>query len=220
MLGWTIGSFVGRIVLPPTILFLLIAFGLWHWNKKWGLWLASASLALLYALSTPIVAYMLWDSITEPYAALTAAQVAALPKQRAIIVILAGGKATALEYAAGETAGPLTVQRARYGVWLAKATGLPLAIAGGKPSGGKLSEAELARSFVETELKHEVTLIEDKSLDTRQSAVYLAKPLQAMTIDTVVLVTDARHMPRASQAFASEGFNVISAPMAVTARGL
>jgi len=214
-LSWFIGHVIGRIVLPPTIFLLLIAFGLWYRNKKWGLWLTGSSLALLWLLSTPLVAYSLWGSMTETAVPIAVAQVADLPKQGTIIVILSAGKRSALEYPSGETASPLTVQRARYGAWVAKESGLPLAIAGGR-LWGRWSEAALTRSFVETELKQAVTLIEDQGRDTREAAINLVEPLRTMKMDSIVLVTDARHMPRASQAFAAEGFKVIPAPMEVS----
>ena len=110
ILSWFIGHVIGRIVLPPTIFFLLIAFGLWHRHKKWGVWLTGSSLALLWLLSTPLVAYSLWGSMTETAVPIAVAQVADLPKQGTIIVILSAGKRSALEYPSGETA--VTVNRA------------------------------------------------------------------------------------------------------------
>ena len=219
MLSWNIGDAIGRILMPPTIFYLLIAFALLHWRKRWALGLAGVSLALLYAVSTPLVAYGLMDTMTEKSVPLTQTQIAQLPKERAIIVALTAGKRSAPEYPSGETASPLTVERTRYAAWLSRQTGRPLAIPGGKHSRTGSSEAELARSFVEDELKQRVALIEKESLDTRQNAAYLSEPLRAANVDTIVLVTDARHMPRASQAFAAEGFNVIPAPLGYSPRG-
>ena len=79
-----------------------------------------------------MVAYGLWNLLTESSVPVTVAQMADLPKERSMIVILSAGKRSALEYPSGETASPLTVQRARYGAWLAKETGLPMAVAGGR----------------------------------------------------------------------------------------
>jgi uncharacterized SAM-binding protein YcdF (DUF218 family) len=210
---WNIGSGVGRLASPPAILLLLIAAGLWHSRKNWGLKLAWSALVVLWALSTPIVAYALWDALTR---GAVPVQPDELPKTRAMIVVLPAGKVSAGEYPDGETASPLTVQRARYAVVLAKSSGLPLAVPGGKHR-GVLSEAEATRRFVENELKHPVAVTEHASLDTRQNALNLMQPLRAKNVDTVVLVTDARHMPRASQAFAAAGFKVVRAPMAITA---
>jgi uncharacterized SAM-binding protein YcdF (DUF218 family) len=208
---WTIGSAIGRIVSPPAILLVLLAVGLWNAKKQWGLRLAWASLALLWIFATPVVAYSLMDALTRAAAPV---DISGLPKERAMIIVLPGGKVRAREYPRGETASPLTVQRTRYGVWLAKASGLPLAIPGGKHD-GVFSEADLARNFAENELNHPVALTEHTSLDTRQNALNLAGPLRARNIDTVVLVTDSRHMPRAAAAFETLGFNVIRAPMAI-----
>lgn len=211
---WNLGNAVGVLVAPPAILFFLMALGLWRARTRWGLKLAWTAFAVLWLLSTPIVANTLYDRLlTHGARPVDAAEV---PKTGAAIVVLPAGKVLAREYPEGETAAPLTIQRARYAVTLAKATGLPLVIPGGKHRGA-LSEAELTRRFVENELKHPVALIEEGSLDTRQSAVNLVEPLRARKIQTVVLVTDARHMPRASQAFTEAGFDVIRAPMAIRA---
>ena len=209
---WNLGNGVGLVVAPPAILLLLTAIGLWHSRKRWGLKLAWASLLVLWALSTPVIANALFDALTYAAAPIDPANV---PKSGAMIVLLPAGKVLAREYPDGETVAPLTVQRARYAVSLAKATGLPIAIPGGKHR-GRLSEAELTRRLVENELHHPVALTEDASLDTRQNALNLVEPLRARHVDTVVLVTDARHMPRAAEAFMTAGFNVVRAPMAVT----
>ena len=219
MLTWNIGAAIGRILMPPTIFYVLIAVALWWWPRRWAFWLASVSLGLLYVVSMPIVAYSLMDAMTEVAVPLSPAQIAQLPKRGTMIVVLPAGKRTALEYPLGETASPLTVERARYGAWLSSQTGLPMAIPGGKHSRGGLTEAELAKSFVETELKQKVALIETESLDTRQNAQNLSAPLRAANVDTVVLVTDSRHMPRATQAFEAVGFEVIPAPIGISAGG-
>ena len=209
---WTIGSAVGRMVSPPGILLILLAVGLWNVQKKWGLRLAWASLALLWLLATPVVSYSLMDALTHEAAPLDITKV---PKERAMIVALPGGKVRAREYPRGESAGALTVQRMRYAAWLAKTTGLQIAVPGGKHD-GTFTESELARNFLEAELNQPVAVTEHTSLDTRQNALNLAEPLRARNVDTVVLVTDARHMPRAAAAFETAGFKVVRAPMAIS----
>src|SRR5689334_16519301 len=124
----SLGSAVGVAVAPPAILLVLLAVGLWHSSRRWGLRLAWASLLVLWAASTPVIANALFDALTKGAVPIDPAQV---PKAGAMIVVLPGGKVRAREYPDGETAAPLTVQRARYAVLLAKATGLPLAIPGG-----------------------------------------------------------------------------------------
>jgi uncharacterized SAM-binding protein YcdF (DUF218 family) len=98
-------------------------------------------------------------------------------------------------------------------VKLAKETGLPLSVSGGKPAGGNLSEATLMRNFIEGELKHPVEIAEDRSFDTRQNAQFMLKRLERLKIQTIVLVTDVWHMPRASRTLESLGVKVIAAPI-------
>ena len=210
---WDIGSGIGRLVSPPAILLILVALGLWHRKKPWGIRLAWTAIVLMWVLSTPLIAYFLMDLLTDSAAPV---ELKHIPKEDAMIVVLPAGKARAREYPDAETASPLTVQRVRYGVWLAKASGLPLAIPGGKHD-GVFSEAELARHFAEKELNQPVTVTEHTSLDTRQNALNLVAPLRARNVRTVVLVTDARHMPRASEMFESVGFKVVRAPMGIAA---
>jgi uncharacterized SAM-binding protein YcdF (DUF218 family) len=208
---WTIGSAIGRMVSPPAILLVLLAIGLWNVQKNWGRRLAWGSFAVLWILATPVVSYALMDALTH---SATPVDIKSLPNERAVIVALPGGKVRAREYPRGETAAPLTVQRMRYAAWLARASGLPLAIPGGKHD-GVFTEADLARHFVQSELNQPVALTEHASLDTRQNAMNLAEPLRARGVRTVVLVTDARHMPRAAYAFETLGFEVVRAPMAI-----
>jgi uncharacterized SAM-binding protein YcdF (DUF218 family) len=85
---------------------------------------------------------------------------------------------------------------------LAARTGLPLAVSGGSPNGGALGEALLMKNLLENGFRQRVTLVEDKSFDTRQNALYIAKALAGSKVRTVVLVTDVTHMPRAARAFA------------------
>ncbi|MEO0768002.1 MAG: YdcF family protein [Cyanobacteria bacterium J06649_4] len=55
-------------------------------------------------------------------------------------------------------------------------------------------------------------LLEGKSLNTRQNAVNTQVILQAESIDSVLLVTSAVHMPRSVAIFKKLGINVIPAP--------
>jgi uncharacterized SAM-binding protein YcdF (DUF218 family) len=131
-----------------------------------------------------------------------------------MIVILGGGTTLgAIEYPERETLSPMSLLRCRYGVKLARSTGLPLGVSSGKGAGAEISEAELMRIFIEKELRQSVAFSEEQSLDTRQSAQYVAMHLDRLGVHSVVLVTDVLHMPRAQRAFESVGLKVIPASM-------
>lgn len=58
----------------------------------------------------------------------------------------------------------------------------------------------------------EAIWVEPKARNTYENAVYSREMLAARGIDTVLLVTSARHMPRSVRLFERQGFNVIPAP--------
>ena len=214
-LFWAVTNLVANLMLPPTLFFVMIAIGLSQAGKRrWGRWLAGVSLLALTLLSVPAVSYLLAQPFEAASSPLDSAQFNDLPKQGAMIVVLGGGKRLgAIEYPEGETVSSSSEERSRYGTRLAKMTGLPLSVSGGKPNGGNLSEAALMKIFIETELNQRVTIVEDQSFDTRQSAQFTLARLAPLKVDTIVLVTDTLHMPRAARAFEALGAKVIRAPM-------
>lgn len=212
---WTATNLIANLILPPTLFFGLMAIGLWQGGKKrWGRWLTAGSLIVFVLLSLSAVSRLLVQPFETASPPLDSARIRDLPRQGAMIVVLGGGRRLgALEYPGGETLGAPSLERSRYGARLAKMTGLPLGVSGGKPDGGNLSEAALMKDFIETELKQPVAIVEDQSFDTRQNAQYMLARLAPRKIDTIILVTDVLHMPRASQTFESLGMKVIPAPM-------
>jgi uncharacterized SAM-binding protein YcdF (DUF218 family) len=203
---------LARHVVPVTVFFVLTAIGLALARKQqWAYWLALCSFAFLVLLGTPAATRVATGLLGES-APLSRAQIAALSRNDALIVVLTAGKRRAAEYPHGETASSHGVERARYGAWLAKATGLPLAVSGGLPRGSGRSEAVVTTDFIELELNQKVALIEGESINTRDSAKRLAQMLPAKK-PTIVLVTDFIHMPRSARAFEAAGLPVIRAPM-------
>jgi uncharacterized SAM-binding protein YcdF (DUF218 family) len=55
-------------------------------------------------------------------------------------------------------------------------------------------------------------LLEDRSRNTRQNALFSYQILQARSIRHILLVTSATHMPRATAVFRKVGFEVTPAP--------
>lgn len=203
---------VERHFVPVTVFFILTAIGLAFARKRrWAYWLALCSFAFLVLLGTPAATHVA-AGFLEDSAPLSRAEIAALPRNDALIVVLTAGKRRAAEYPHGETIASHAVERARYGAWLAKATGLPLAVSGGLPGTSGRSEAVVTTDFIELELNQKVALIEGDSINTRDSAKRLAQMLPAKK-PTIVLVTHFIHMPRAARAFKAAGLQVIRAPM-------
>jgi uncharacterized SAM-binding protein YcdF (DUF218 family) len=131
-----------------------------------------------------------------------------------MVLILGGGQDVgAIEYAAGERMKDATLARSYYGGKLAQSLGLPVGVSGGNPDGAKQSEAKMMRDLIADDLGQPVRLVEERSSNTRQNALYSAETLKRLGIREVILVTDAAHMPRAVRAFEKAGVAVIPAPM-------
>jgi uncharacterized SAM-binding protein YcdF (DUF218 family) len=134
------------------------------------------------------------------------------------IVILAGEKSDAPEYG-GDTVGRFTLARLRLGARIARQTGLPLLVSGGKARPrDAASIAELMQRTLRDEFQTPARWLEEQSHDTRGNAVESARILHAEHIDTIVLVTHYSHMGRAAALFGAQGLHVIPAPTDLPAR--
>lgn len=212
---WAATNLISALILPPGVFFVLLAAGLyWGGKHRWGRWLAAVSLVGFVALSLNVTGYAFVKPFEARWPPLDPAVAKKLEPERAVIVVLGGGRILgALEYPARETLAYASLRRTAYAAQLASQTGLPLAVAGGKPGGGVLGEAELMKRLLEDGFRQRVMLVEDRSLDTRQNALYMAKALTERKSRTVVLVTDVTHMPRAARAFEAAGLRVVPAPV-------
>lgn len=111
----------------------------------------------------------------------------------------------------GETLNSHSLQRVRYGARLARELQLPVLVTGGTPGRGERPEAQLMADSLRADFGVEVRWIEDASLTTRDNAQRTAALLAGASVQRIVLVTDAAHMPRARLNFAAAGFDVTSA---------
>jgi uncharacterized SAM-binding protein YcdF (DUF218 family) len=206
--GETTSYVLGQLGLPPTSLVLLAMAGAWLSLRRrvLGLALATASLLLLLALSTNVVAHALIRTLEPP--PLDAADRAAAQA----IVILAGGRIYSSPEWGGDTVSSSTLRRLRYGAQLARETRLPVLLAGGDPDRTRLPEARLMQTVLEGEFGVKARWIEERSETTAQNARLSAAILARSGISAVLLVTDAFHMPRAQRAFALAGLTPIAAP--------
>jgi len=212
---WSATNLIAAAILPPGVFFVLLAAGLF-WGRKhaWARWLAAVSLLAFTLLTLNVVAYQLVAPFEARWPPLAPQATKGLAPDQAMIVVLGGGRTLgALEYSEHETLSSASLRRTVFAAQLAKRTGLPLAVSGGSPSGGALGEAALMKNLLENGFGRQVTLVEDKSFDTRQSARYVAKALAGGKVRTLVLVTDVIHMPRAVRAFEAAGLKVVPAPV-------
>ena len=204
--------FVASFVLPPGGPIVLVAVGLLSLRRypRGGRALALTGAVVLWACSLPVVANAL-------VAALGGARPLDMEDARRAeaIVILGGGvRPRALEYG-GDTLGRLTLERVRYGAYLARQTGLPVLVTGGAPEAGVRTEAELMSEVLEREYGIQVRWAEREARDTRENAFNSAALLQAAGIRQIVLVVHGFDVRRAQALFNATGLKVLAAPTQV-----
>jgi uncharacterized SAM-binding protein YcdF (DUF218 family) len=206
-IGLLLTKLAAALLLPPLNLLLLLIWGAWllrsRRRQRLGRVLIWLSIAGLWLLSTPYLAERLLDALKPPPAPIAGDQADA-------IVILSGGvHRDSLEYG-GDTVGRLTLERVRYGAWLARQTGKPVLVTGGAPSGG-LAEGPLMRAVLEREFGIPVRWVEDRSDNTRENARYSAELLKAAGVGRIFLVSHAWHLKRAMPEFERAGLKVVPA---------
>jgi uncharacterized SAM-binding protein YcdF (DUF218 family) len=178
-----------------------------------GLWL-STTLAFGQSLDRLLL---------RPPPALDQAQIAALKgAPDAAIVVLGGGrKLVAPEYGGIATTTARSLDRLRYGIWLGRATGLPVAFSGGigwrsKPGA---TEAEVAARVAADEFGFDLRWQETRSRDTRENAIESVALLHPLGIRRIVVVTHDSDMRRAvanfERAAAGKNIEIVAAPMDV-----
>lgn len=216
------------LLLPPVPWLLLVLAGgaLLPRRRRIGWALLGSGVLLLYLGSCMAVARLLHDHLLHPPAALRGAEIDALMHTPAgahtAIVVLGGGvRPMALEYGQA-TLAPASMERLRYGVWLSRRSGWPLAFSGGAGHAqpGAPAEAAVAARIAAQEFNHPLRWTETRSRDTRENAAFTLPLLRAAGVQRIVLVTNSDHLPRALAHFRAAGGDavpVLGAPMAVDA---
>ena len=133
------------------------------------------------------------------------------------IVILGGGtRRFAPEYH-GATVSRLTLERLRYGAYVARLTKLPVLVSGGAARGAP-AEALLMRNVLVHEFDVPVRWIETHSRNTHENAVDSAKMLAADGVRRIVLVGHSFDFPRSRKEFEAAGIDVMAAPIGIPPR--
>jgi uncharacterized SAM-binding protein YcdF (DUF218 family) len=215
---------ITALILPPVPLLLLVLIGarllLPRRGLGWLVILISVSLLWLSACTgavrfvsqlLPVPPALSFDRVRELRAEATA------KKPLAIVILGAGSEPFAPEYGVSSLRYP-SLERLRYGLWLAGQTGAPVAFSGGTgyAQAGATSEAKVAAKIAAEEFGRPIRWIESESRDTRENAALTLAMLKPAGINHIVLVTHGYHMPRALRAFveaAGPGIRVEAAPM-------
>jgi uncharacterized SAM-binding protein YcdF (DUF218 family) len=219
---------VSALLLPPVPFVVLVLAGARLMYRRrllaWLLVLLGAS--GMWLSCTGAVGEGLTNWLLQPPRALSESDIAELKKapKTAIVVLGSGRKLLAPEYGVS-TLSPRSIERLRYGVWLSRETGLPLAFSGGVGLGAPPgpTEAEIAARIADKEFGRPLRWQETTSRDTRENAIKTVALLRPQGIEQIVLVTHGYHMRRSLHNFelAAQGSNIkiVTAPMGLPAGG-
>lgn len=221
---------LSSLVMPPIPFLLLVLIGarlLTRWRGL-GWTVLLAGVLGLWGSCTTAVGGGLIRWLNKPPPVLAASQLSGLAHgpRTTILVLGAGRRLLAPEYGTADLSA-LTWERVRYGVWLARQTGLPLAYSGGVGHGALegLSEALVVRQVVQRDYGMRLQWAEDRSRDTNENALLSLPLMRAAGTERIVLVTHGFHQRRALAAFQRamqrEGFTVaiVPAPVGLSPEG-
>jgi uncharacterized SAM-binding protein YcdF (DUF218 family) len=214
-------------VSPLPLIVLVIAGARMMFRRRLLAWLLILLGCIGLWLSTTLAAGLgLTRYLLRPPPAVDISEIADLKHARdtAIVVLGGGRRILAPEYGVSSLK-PRTMERLRYGIWLARATGLPVAFSGGvgwgAPDGP--NEAEIAARVAEREFGFKLRWQESESRDTRENAIKTVALLQPLGIRQIVLVTQGPDMRRAvanfERASSSMSIKIIPAPMGLPSGG-
>lgn len=221
---------IAALLLPPVPFLVLVLFGARLLLPRRGLgWLVILfSVVMLWLSACSGVARGLSYLVLPSPAALSFDRVRELraetmaKKPLAIVILGAGTEPFAPEYGVSSLTS-LSLERLRYGVWIAAQTGAPMAFSGGTgwAQSDSTAEARVAGKIAAEEYGRPIKWIEEDSRDTRENAARTMALLRPAGINHIVLVTNGWHMARAQRAFveaAGPDIQIEPAPMGLARR--
>ena len=215
---------ITALILPPVpfLLTMLIGARLILPRRGIGWLLIILSVAAMWFSACTGTAQALSQFVLHPPPPLSSDRIKELkaqaPRSATAIVVLGGGlEPYAPEYGVSNLAF-YSLERLRFGVWLGRETGLPVAFSGGVGWGqpDAMPEARIAAQIAGIEFGRPLRWIDENSRDTRENAGRTIAILRPAGIRHIVLVTHGWHMPRAVRAFqeaAGSDITIEPAPM-------
>jgi uncharacterized SAM-binding protein YcdF (DUF218 family) len=209
----TLNGIPRDLILPPSSLFFLMAVGILMRRRfpTGGRILTTGAVLALFVLSTGAGARLFVAPLEQLTAPLKSVQNTGA---QAIVVLAAGRLRHAPEYDGKDIPDYIALARLRYAARLQRATGLPVLVTGGNgvQDEQSWSKAEAMAAALRDDFGVPVKWIEGNSRDTAENARFSAAILRPEKVHTILLVTDAMHMPRSRTAFQRAGLDVVAAP--------
>jgi uncharacterized SAM-binding protein YcdF (DUF218 family) len=209
----SLGALATALLIPPVNLPQVAAAGValasfgGHRVRRVGLWVAALAVAGLIVLAMPFTGSALLASLERDWPPVPAGA----PPPAAIVVL--GGDETHIMASPGVTVGRLSLERIAAAAALQRRTHLPVLITGGVlHENDEPSVASLMADAMRDDFGGTVRWTEQKSADTWANAADSAAILRRDGINSVYVVTNAWHMPRALIAFAGAGLTAVPAP--------
>lgn len=205
-------SLLKFLLLPPASLLLLYALGLvvGRNRPRPGAWLRHGAVALLFFLSSGVGSW----ALVHPLESLEAPLAKAPASEQAIVVLSAGRIKHNAEYANRSMPDFIALERMTYAAALARISGLPVLVTGGRISSARDDEplaVGMRRVFIDS-FGMPVRWVEMASRTTAENASLSAPMLRRDGVSRILLITDAMHMHRARRRFEQAGLIVTPAP--------
>ncbi|MCI5166033.1 MAG: YdcF family protein [Candidatus Electrothrix sp. GM3_4] len=189
------------------MLFLAGFLLLWSGRKRSAGLLIFLSLVLLWSTSTQVAAEFVLHSLERRYPPLSLEEI---PTADAIVLL--GGVTRGKVPGTGLTDLGGGVDRIVHAAQLFKAEKAPLLVLSGGNDPGYRSEAEDMADILQLmDIPAEKMLLETKSRNTQQNAMYSQEIFRQKGIRKILLVTSASHMRRAEAIFTGIGVSVFPA---------
>ncbi|MDX5333873.1 MAG: YdcF family protein [Gammaproteobacteria bacterium] len=213
-----VARLVETLILPPggPLLLALTGLLLVRLYPRFGRTALVLGLALSWALSTPLVAYGLLDTLQYRYPTIQPAEVTG----DRIVVLGAGRQRDATEYGGHDVPSAYALERLRYGVYLLRETDAQLILTGGRVHPDEReSEALLSARVLARDYDIGVVQLEEQSRNTCENAFNAGRLLELDRVERATVVTHAWHMPRAMWCFERAGIPAQAAPTGLVRPG-
>jgi uncharacterized SAM-binding protein YcdF (DUF218 family) len=202
----------GFLAVPAVFITICLAGALLalRWRRV-GVAVVLASSLCLFAAATPALSSALLHQVER-----------GVPRQvdlrRAQAIVVIGGDVELGDGGAiPDRLGPLSLERVVFAAQAYRRLHLPVAVSGGRDGAAYQGEAVLMRAALERDFAVPVKWVDDRSRTTWENAAETARLLRPAGIRTIVLVTQAWHLPRALWSFERAGFIALPWPAPRTA---